>query len=51
MYQTMSIKQAITGKSTMMSVDDSVLQSFPTLSNDIFIDYDCDCTRIEQDIC
>ena len=42
-------------KSTMMSVDDRVLQSFHTLVNDIFVNYDnhnlimnSDTTRIQQ---
>ena len=52
---SMSIKRATKRKSTMMSVDDSVLQSSQTLVNDIFVNYDdfdlimnSDTTRIQQ---
>ena len=51
----MSTKRATKRKSTMMSVDDSVLAKFQTLVNDIFVNYDdhdlimnSDTTRIQQ---
>ena len=51
----MSTKRATKRKSTMMSVDDSVLTKFQTLLNDIFVNYDnynlimnSDTTRIQQ---
>ncbi len=51
----MSTKRATKRKSTMMSVDDSVLTKFQTLVNDIFVNYDnhnlimnSDTTRIQQ---
>ena len=36
----MSTNRATKRKSTMMSVDDSTLQSFQTFVNDIFVNYD-----------
>ena len=45
----MSTKRAIKRKSSMMSVDDSVLPKFQTLFNDIFVNYDNDNLIMNSD--